>query len=159
MPVGTVNNDPQRYPLASAPADPNIPGDEDGYIMARPLPYGMKLDRRDKALEMSMEQKVGQGRKSRRQNEEVQKIDLKTMNAWAMQHDMAYCITDHNITDVNGVKLDFANPMTMKILDPRIGAEIEEILSELNGDVDEDELENFTKLHTSPSPDEEKVSD
>lgn len=165
MPIATVSNESQRYNLESAPADPNKPGDEPGYIMARPLPYGMKLERRDRAMLMRLEQEVQTGRKGRnkksiRQDEpETQKIELETQSTWAAVHDFAYCITGHNLMDVNGNLLDFGSPMTLKILDPAIGTEIENILNELNGEDTEDELETFTRQHTSSSPEEPKTQD
>lgn len=158
MPNATVVVEPQRYDLTKSLPATN--GNEGGFIMARPLPFGMKLERRDKSLKMSMEQKsTPRGKNRRRTQEDVQKIDLETYNSWAFAFDAAYCITDHNLTDVNDVPLDFTNPMTLKILDPKIGQEIEEILAELNGDEDEDELADFTKSHTSLSPDEGNQSD
>lgn len=157
MPNATVSTEAQRYDLESLPASN---GEEGGYIVARPLPFGMKLERRDKSLRMSMEQKqqTGSRRQQRRQqNDDIQKIDLETFNAWAFQFDVGYCITNHNLTDVNGVPLDFNNPMTIKILDPKVGQEIESILATLNGDDEEEDLEDFTKLHTSSSQTEETV--
>lgn len=155
MPNATVVMEAKRFDLESMPA---TDGEEGGFIMARPLPFGMKLERRDKSLRMSMEQKstqTGRGNKARRaQEDDIQKIDLETFNAWAFQYDVAYCIVDHNLTDVHGVQLDFANPMTIKILDPKVGTEIEQILATLNGDDEEAELEDFTKRHTLSTPTE-----
>lgn len=157
MPVATVSTAATRYELISLPADPSKEGSagEGGFIMARPLPYGMKLDRRDKGTKMSMEQEIQKTRKKRAQNSEpdIQKIELETLSSWMVAHDFAYCITEHNLTDVRGNKLDFSNPMGVKALDPRVGSEIERILNELNDD-DEDEatMEDFTTLPSSSSP-------
>lgn len=151
MPVATVSTEPERHELKSLPGE----GDAQGFVLVRPLPYGMVLDRRDKGTRMSMEQETQRGRKrSRRQNEpETTKIELETLSSWINQHDFAYCIVDHNLQDKNGAKLDFANPMTIKALDPKVGAEIERILSDLN-EIEEDEEEDFTTLLTSSSPNE-----
>ena len=146
MPVGTVTSEPQRFELKSLPAVGDEPG---GFIFAKPLPYGMKLERRDKSTIMRLQQKIGGKKKSRNQDEEMQTVEIESISSWASGFDFGFCIVDHNITDVNGEKLDFASPMTLKILDPRVGTEIEEILQELNGDEpDVDELEDFTKQHT-----------
>lgn len=149
MPVATVSVEAQRYELKSV---------EGGYIMARPLPYGMVLERRDKGTKMSMEQEIQRGKRnrSRNQNEpEVQKIELETLSSWTAQHDFAYCIVDHNLTDAKNVKLDFASPMAIKALDPRIGGEIERILLELNEpEEDEETMESFTTPPTSSSQDD-----
>jgi hypothetical protein len=100
-----------------------------------------------------MEQEIQRGRskRSRHQNEpETQKIELETLSSWTAQHDFAYCIVDHNITDAKGVKLDFTNAMAIKALDPKIGGEIERILLELNEpEEDEETIEDFTQSHIS----------
>jgi hypothetical protein len=55
MPVVTINPDHyDRAELKSAPKDPTIEGDEDGYIMLRPLPYGEKQKIRDRSTKMFM---------------------------------------------------------------------------------------------------------
>src|SRR5438067_1609394 len=95
----------ERKDLKSAPPD--------GYVMLRPLPYGMKLTRRDKASKMQMRaQADGRGRVS---NQE-QIIEFETLNEWATIYDFAYCIGEHNLTDKNGQNLDFSQPMTFKML-------------------------------------------
>lgn len=153
MPIGTIRTETERFPLKSAPLDPNIPGDEDGFILARPLPYGMKLERRDKSTRMRMEQTIQRNRKAKSINQsepETQTIEIESESTWAANYDFAYCIVDHNLTDPNGNKLDFANPMAVKTLNPKIGSEIESILAELNGDdIDEATIEDFI---SAPSP-------
>ena len=156
MPVATVSSESVRHELKSLPANGT---EEGGFVLVRPLPYGMVLERRDKGSKLSMEQEVqarGRGR-SRNQNEpQVSKLELETLSSWMMQYDFAYCITDHNLTAANGQKLDFSNPMGVRALDPKVGAEIESILSELNEpDEDEESLENFTTASTSASPESE----
>lgn len=150
MPVAVVTTEAQRYDLKTAPPD--------GYIMARPLPYGAKLERRDKATVMRMEQEVQRGKRKSRQrpqeDKETQKIELDMKSNWAALHDFSYCITDHNLTDENGAKLDFDNPLVLKYLDPKIGSEIERILSDINDD-DEESMEDFTKPPTKLSQVEE----
>lgn len=146
MPVATVDpNEYQRFDLKSAPPD--------GFVMARALPFGMKQERRDKAMQMTMEQRTEKRGKNRRRvvEDDVQTINLKTLSEWSTQFDFAYCIGEHNLTDQNGHSLDFTNPMTFKILNPKIGSEIEQILLELNEDEDEESLEDFIKLSTSSS--------
>lgn len=132
----------ERYELKTAPPD--------GFVMLRALPYGMKLTRRDKATRMMMKQEEAGGRGRRRSNEPMN-IELETLNEWANSYDFAYCIGDHNLTDKNGTLLDFTNPMTLKILNPKVGSEIEKYIGELNEDEDEESLEDFMQRHTSSS--------
>ncbi len=164
MRVATVTTEPQRFELKSLPEDEDA-GLEGGYIVARPLPYGMVLERRDKGTRMGMELEVQQG--SRRRNKrsinqdepEVQKIELTTLSAWMANHDFAYCIIDHNLATKDGKKLDFANPMHVTALDPKVGIEIDRILSDLNEpEEDEETLEDFTQSRTSSSKDERAQS-
>lgn len=150
MPVATVTTEPQRFDLKSLPPKD---GEEGGYIVVRPLPYGMVLERRDKGTEMGMELEVQRGRRNKRsirQDEpETQKIELKTLSGWMANHDFAYCIVDHNLTDKNGTKLDFTNPLAVKNLDPKVGIEIDRILNDLNEPEEEGDDEDFTMPLTS----------
>jgi hypothetical protein len=129
-----------RYDLKTAPPD--------GFVMLRPLPYGMKLTRRDKASRMKMQTEQGRGRKP------TSEIELETLNEWAIAHDFAYCVGEHNLTDRNDVLLDFTHPMTLKTLNPKVGSEIEKYLEELNEDEDDEAFEDFRKLQGGSSQDE-----
>jgi|SRR5580765_337043 len=141
MPDVTVDTGSyQRYDLKSAPPD--------GFVMLRPLPYGMKLTRRDKASKMKMQTEQGRGRKT------TSEIELETLNEWAVAHDFAYCIGEHNLTDKNDALLDFTNPMTLKTLNPKVGSEIEKYIDELNEDEDEESLEDFLKRRDGLSGEE-----
>jgi hypothetical protein len=163
MRIATVTTEPERFELKTLPAEDDLEG---GYIVARPLPYGMVLDRRDKGTKMGMELEVQQGsrrnnrRKSINQNEpETQKIELTTLSAWMANHDFAYCIVDHNLATKDGQKLDFHNPLHVQALDPKVGIEIDRILSELNEpEEDEETLEDFTTSATSSFPNDEVPS-
>lgn len=153
MPIVTVDpNNYTREELKSAPPDPNVPGDEPGYIMVRPLPFGMKQHRRDNATKMSMEVAARKGRRDK--SDDTQKFDLETMLEWAFAFDCGYCIGEHNLLDAAGNKLDFTNPMTFKLLNPKVGSEIETILNSYNEDEDEESLEDFMKRSTTPSQEE-----
>lgn len=142
MPNATVNpNHFEREELTSL---------DEAYIMVRPLPYGMKLQRRDKATRMYME--ANPGKKKKDAENEVQRFELETMNEWATLFDFSYCIGEHNLEDAKGALLDFTSPMTLKILDPKVGSELERILGKYNEEDSEEELEDFIKRHTSPTP-------
>lgn len=122
---------------------------EGAFIMVRPLPFGLKLKRRDRATKMYMEAPANRGRSKQQLEDDVNRFELEQMNEWATLHDFAYCIGDHNLEDINGAKLDMSSPMTLQILNPRVGSEIEAILSKLNEDESEEELEDFIKQHTA----------
>jgi hypothetical protein len=146
MPDVTVDiNEYTRYDLKSAPPD--------GFVMLRPLPYGMKLTRRDKASKMKMQTETGKGRRNT-----TSEIELETLNEWAVAHDFAYCVGEHNLTDKNGTLLNFTNPMTLKTLNPKVGSEIEKYIDELNEDEDEESLEDFLKRQDGSSLEEPILS-
>lgn len=149
MPVATI--DPsvyERYDLKTLKADPNKAGDEDGYVMLRPLPFGMKLERRDKATKMSMEAQTGRSRGE----DQPQKFELETLSKWSRAYDFKHCIGEHNLTDVNGNKLDFGNPLTLGLLAPKVGSELESLVDALNEDESEESLEDFIERSTTASP-------
>lgn len=142
MPVVTVDpNDFERFPLKSAPKNPNDPNDEDGYVMLRPLPFGMKIKRSDKALRMSMRQ----GPQDRKQKGQESTIDLETAKEWTTAYDFGYCIGDHNLTDKNKVKVDFSSPLAFQQLDPKVGDEISLLIDKLNEDEDAERDEDLVR--------------
>lgn len=141
MPVVTIDpKETKKFDLKTAPPD--------GYVELRPLPYGQKLSRRSKATKMMMRTQMPEkGQKS--PTESV--MEFESMDEWTVAHDFKYCIIDHNLTDSNGIKLDFANPMVFKSLDPRVGSEIEQYIDSLNNDEDEESLQDFMERSTGSS--------
>lgn len=141
MPVATVDpTEYERFDLKHAPPD--------GYVMLRQLPYGLKLERRDKATRMRM---IAEAPKGGRGAVGKQELEFETYSEWSQHFDFSYCIGDHNLTDPNGTPLDFTKPMTMKLLSPIIGSEIERYINQLNEDPDEETLEDFDKRSTTLS--------
>jgi hypothetical protein len=138
MPDATVKTDAERRELKSLPG---------GYVDLKPLPYGGVLTRRESAMKMSMEQ---QDRRSRKAGgDEASKIDVELLQRWARAYEFKHCIVDHNLEDRGGKKLDFGNAMTLDVLDPRIGTEIERMLDEINGEETEEDLEAFFRSATT----------
>lgn len=149
MPVAVVDpNEYERHDLKSL---------EGGFVMVRPLPYGLKLKRRDKATRMYMETPAGRGKSRQQAEDEVNRFELETLNEWATLHDFAYCIGDHNLENKDGSKLDLGSPMTMQILSPAVGDEIERILAKINADDTDDDLEDFTKPPTPATREEQNT--
>lgn len=135
MPVGTKKKDTQREELKSL---------EGAFVELRQLSYDEMLERRDGATKMLMER--GDGASDGR-------MAVQIANKWSNYYTFPRCIVDHNITDENEVLLDFSKPdKVFKILDPRVGQEIERLIDTLNN---EDEVEpNFTSAQNGSSPDE-----
>ena len=145
MPEVGYDNKPKRFDLKTAPPD--------GYVELRRLPYDEILKRREMATTLSMEQSPGASRRDRKKpqrDEPPQKIGIELVQLATREFEFAACIVDHNLT-IDGVKIDFSRPkMAFKAVSPEVLQEIELILSELNLETDEDELEDFTPV-ASPS--------
>ena len=114
----------------------------DGFVELRQMSYSEMLARRDIVTRLSMSQK-----------KDNDKIDVELANLAANRFSFAKCIIDHNLEDEFGNKLDFQNDMTLQVLDPRIGVEIEQYIDELNQDAEDEEQVGFTQLATSSSED------
>ena len=146
MPEVGYDKTPVRKELKTAPPD--------GYVMLRRLPYNEILARREMATKLSMEQtsnsRRARGPRDKREpREETQRIGIELAQVVTREYEFANCITDHNL-EVDGVKVDFSKPkLAFMVVDPRILSEIELHLSDLNMEVDDDELEDFT---TAPAP-------
>lgn len=149
MPIATVD------PATTVRVD--LESCEGGYVELRPLPYGKKLERRDKQAKMFMRSRPTQQGKGRMASNDDAVMEFETANEWAVQFDFAYCVVDHNLTDKNEQKLDFTNAMIFKTLDPRIGTEIEYAIADLNELEDEEDMEDFTKRSSASSANPEQL--
>lgn len=121
MPDGTVTQETYRRELKTLPPD--------GFVELKMLPYHDMLVRRDKGSIMAMEQ-IEKGRKP---GEAAPKLTIESLQTWERWYMFKNCIVDHNITDKNGAKLDFRSEMTLHILNPAVGMEIERLIDEING--------------------------
>lgn len=148
MPNVTVDSSVfERFDLKTAPPD--------GFVMLRPLPFGKKLTRRDKALNMRM---IQQRQKKGQKQSDEQVIDLETLSNWSTMFDFTYCVGEHNLTDANNKLLDFSTERTIEMvfnsLDPKVGTEIATYIDQLNEDEDELSAEDFLKQRGSSSVEE-----
>lgn len=135
MPVGTRKIETVKYDLKTLPG---------GYVELRQLSYDEMLERRDGATQILMERGI--------KNADSQQMNVKVLNRWSNQYSFPRCIVEHNITDDQGVLLDFSKPeRVFPMLDPKLGAEIESLIDKLN---QEDEVdEDFTPAPASSSQD------
>lgn len=157
MPKATVSHDHQRFELETLPG---------GFVLLRQLSYYEMMHRRDIAAKLYTEQKVetGKSRRERRAKganqptEEMIRSQLEIMNVAIMEFEFSNCIVDHNLEDDNGAKLDFNNPMTFRVLHPKVGAEIGRYIDELNQE-DEDDVGPLPNAPSSSSKDGETQPD
>jgi len=84
--------------------------------------------------------------------DDIRRLDLGFANEWTTQFDFANCIEDHNLTDDQDNKLDFKNPLVFQILDPRVGLEIEKLITDLNQE-ESRKQQDFTPAASSSSTD------
>jgi len=68
---------------------------------------------------------------------------MEVMNVATMEYEFRHSVVSHNLENASGSLIDFTNPETYKSLDPRIGAEINGYIDDLNQELSDDELENF----------------
>lgn len=130
MPKATVSQELHHHDLKSL---------EGGFVGLKQLSFDQMLERRDKAMRMTMESEAPTG--ARRPSS---KIEMESAMQWTRFFEFSNCIVEHNLEDDNGQPLNFGNPMTLRILDPKVGSEIERLIEELNQE-DEESLEDFTK--------------
>lgn len=121
MPVVRVNADEtEKFELDSA-----LP---DGFVVLRRFTYGEIIKRRS-LTKMSMN--IGQGKNKKSKNEDLQgEMALASTDINAF--DFANAIVDHNLENAPGIKINFKNPVELQYLDPRVGEEIETLISKFN---------------------------
>lgn len=132
----------------------NLKSLEGAYVRLKSMPFGKKLERRDKATRMSMMMEAENRKKGKK--DEPTEVKLDILNRWSTAFDFAQCIGEHNLTDDNNKPLDLSNPDVLDILDPRVGTEIEALIADLIGD--DEELTDFTSPATSSSADENHLT-
>lgn len=104
---------------------------EGGYVEARRLTYGEKLQRRAMVSGLRVEA----GKKGEKKDFAG---EMKLITEESTVFDFVRCILDHNLEDADGNKLALNSPIAIATLDPRIGEEIDQFLSELNNFEDDE---------------------
>ena len=141
MPRATIDREETfRYDLKTLPA---LNGDLGGYVLLRRLSYHQMMQRRDIAAKIGWEERRATGGKKQQRGEETVKAMMEVMNVATMEYEFRNSIVEHNLEDHNGNLLNFDSPETFRNLDPKVGAEINKYIDDLNQEFDEDELENF----------------
>lgn len=117
MPRATVDlNDTRRVDLKTCPG---------GFVTLRRLSYGQKLQRQQLSMELSM---TGDPKAKGKDAELGMRMTQERVAAF----EFGNCIVDHNLEDDKGNKLDFRQPLNVMRLDPRIGEEIDNHISDMN---------------------------
>lgn len=125
MPRATVNVEgKERFDLKSCPG---------GFVVLRRMTFGESLARREMiklAISSSKGSKDFQG-------------EMAMASKQTTVFEFAHCIVEHNLEDEAGEILNFRTPVVFDSLDPRVGQEIEKLISDMNNFAeDDDELGN-----------------
>ena len=122
MPVATVKlEDVERHELKSCPG---------GYVRLRRMTYGQSLERRT-MMKLSFTTQKG------KKNLEG---ELAMANRRVQIYEFQKCVVEHNLTDDMERPLNLTDPVVLDRLDPRVGQEIEQLISDMNNfEDDEDE--------------------
>lgn len=128
MPNATINPDEQEeFKLKSLPG---------AMVVLRRMSYDAYLARRDMmtSIKLAAQKKQVEG--------EEFAGELKMMNHQVAIFDFKECVVEHNLEDADGNTLDLTKRSTFKRLDPRVGQEIDELISKMNEPLEDDELGN-----------------
>lgn len=131
MPRATVTTDTTKVDLKTCPPD--------GYVVLKPMPYGTKMSRSDKAMKMTFKQETGPRKRGQKSTSDT---EIEMLQRAATLIDFQTCIVDHNLEDESGRKLDFNQIADFESLDPRVGEEISIAIDELNNFESEEEVGN-----------------
>lgn len=125
MPKAVVDDEFDKYELESLP---------EGFVMLRPMPYGDALERQGMALKMSTEMQQAGNRAQRRSGKAQSggKLDFKLSNREVTLFEYQKCLGEHNLEDRQGNLLDLHSAQGINMLHPKIGAEIGELINEIN---------------------------
>jgi hypothetical protein len=130
MVIATANSsDTEKLDLKSLPG---------GFVVAKRLTYGQKLQRRQMVSGLKVE--AGKGKDFAG--------EMNMVSEKATVFDFQHCIVEHNLgklkpgTEDEEIPIDFGNVQDVRALDPRVGEEIDNFLSELNNFEESEEGED-----------------
>lgn len=113
MPKAYAQKSTERIELKSVP---------DGFVVLKRMTYGDKLERQS-MVKMAIELTSGKDAKG----------ELALANKKATYLEFANCIVEHNLEkDDEGTLFNFKNAADVDALDPKIGEEIDSLISEMN---------------------------
>ena len=104
------------------------------------------LQRRDMAAKMAVEAPDGGS------GSPMDRATIEIIQRKVTEFEFATCITDHNLEDSNGAKLNFKFPQAVASLQPPVGEEISDLIDGMNQNNDDQSAEG--KAVTSISSDE-----
>lgn len=107
---------------------------EEGFVVLKRMSYGESVQRR--AMMKLSFATGGSGNNKDFQGE------MAMASVEIQIYEFQKCIVDHNLEDAGGNKMNFQDKRTLDILDPKIGGEIEALISKMNDFDSEDDTKN-----------------
>jgi hypothetical protein len=125
MPRATVSQDTEDFDLKTLPG---------GKVTLRRLSYGEKLRKDAEGMRLKFDIDVAK---------KDPQAEVAMINVAVQQREFMLCIVSHNLTkpnpdpdkakdEANDVPLNFANPLDVDFLDPRVGDEISQLIGSMN---------------------------
>lgn len=130
MPIAVVVDNQVKFELKSAPPD--------GFVSIRRMNYGESLKRRDMMANVAMEMRDRKGR----DDKETTKIQMEILSEKTAIWEFSNLVMEHNLTDANGSPLNFKNPDHVKMLQGKIGDEIQNYINNLNSFEEDEQVKN-----------------
>jgi hypothetical protein len=126
MPRATVDvSTTERFELDSLPG---------AFIVLRRMTYGQVLERQS-MITMSFVQENEAGSKKKKTRSE-----LSMANLHVTIFEFSKSIVEHNLEDAQGRVLNFTSPADLQSLDPRVGQEVDKLITKYNK-LDDDDSE------------------
>jgi hypothetical protein len=126
---------------------------EGGFVVLRRMSYGERMTRKSFMSKVKLQQELS-GSRAERRSKSAQGFmaEMDMANEAVTAFEFSVSIVDHNLEyDDRGVvkKLDFTNSAHVKLLDGRVGEEIDELIVDLNELDDNDEVGKSTTSSTT----------
>lgn len=132
MPKATVSTATTKYwlkTLSEGNREAEDPAEQPGFVVLKRMTWGQKLHRQQMATNQSGEIT----------GKRMTKLDIELMSRKVAEYEFKHCIAEHNLTDEQGNLLNFQDPRSLDVLDPRVGDEINKYIAEQNNFEDDEE--------------------
>lgn len=128
MPIAVnLVDDGTRFELKSAPPD--------GFVVIKRMTYGQFVKRSNLGTKFRMSGSSGKDNFGG-------ELDISELTESLALYDFANCITEHNLTDVDGRLLNFSDTKDVRKLDGNIGQEIGKYIDEVNSFESDENVKN-----------------
>jgi len=127
MPVAVVVKTSNEFKLKSC---------QGGIVEIRRMSFGESLIRKDMMASVAMEMQ------NKSKGSDSMKLQMDLLQEKTTLWEFANLIVSHNLTDANDKLLDFKNQAHVKMLEGRVGDEIQQYINELNSFEEDIDIKN-----------------